>query len=255
MIQAELNGKIAIEEDVLTSTAVGLLSLLPDWYLISFLGRAISFQKQRERFLMHQMQNFTRVKSIEFWKTGFIGGVPDIFVELEDEHHCSSFVLIIEVKHRAGKSGSAIIEDGEIKNKEGDQLNRYWNSLVQHYPKSKKAVVFLTGHRIMPHKDLQDSWEASGRKAQLYWLSWYNLYSFILNLLHEGKHLEGTSEHKILQSLENYLRFKGFVIFSGWPQASAPEDGLEGHLFWYQRTYAWEIEELTDSSMAVFYRN
>lgn len=255
MIHAELNGKITVGEDVLTSTAVGLLSLLPDGYLISFLGRAINFQKQEESFLAHQIQNFTRVKSIEFWKTGFIGGIPDIFVELEDEHDCSSFVIIIEVKHRAGKSGSAIIEEGEIKNKEGDQLNRYWNSLMQHYPNSKKAVIFLTGHSVMPYRDLQDSWEASGRKAQLYWLSWYSLYSFILNLLHEKKHLEGSSEYKILQSLENYLRFKGFVVFSGWPQVSVLEDRLEGHLFWYQRTYAWEIKGIKDSNMAVFYRN
>lgn|GEM_PF-3374632 len=273
MIHAELNGKISVEEDVLTSTAIGLLSLLPDEYLISFLGRAISLQKQEERLLENQIRNFTRLKSIEFWKTGFTGGIPDIFVKLEDEQCCSSFVLIIEVKHHADKSGSAEIEDGEIKNKEDDQLNRYWNSLVQHYPRSKKAMVFLTGHRVMPHEDLQVSWEASGRKAQLYWLSWYSLYSFILDLLHVEKHLKGSSEHKILQLLEVYLRFKGYVMFSGWPQLAVVENWPGAHLFWYhkacalssrlpafyqpayQRTYIGQVVSWIGSDMAVFYRN
>ncbi|AEG14625.1 hypothetical protein Desku_1034 [Desulfofundulus kuznetsovii DSM 6115] len=170
MIYAEIDGKISVEEDVLTSTAIGLLSLLPDEQLISFLGRAISVEK---RLLSNQIRNFTRVKSIDFWKTGFAGGIPDVLVKLENTHCGSSCVLVIEVKHRADKSGSAYIEDGVIRNKEVDQLNRYWNGLVEQYPKAEKAVVFLTGHRVMPREDLWISWKASGGKAQIYWLSWY----------------------------------------------------------------------------------
>jgi len=251
MIFAEINGRVNVEEDILTSSAIGLLSLLPDEEFINFIGLAKTLEG--ELFKDHY-RNYTRITAIKFWSTDFPLGIPDVFIKLESNNTSRSAVLVIEVKHRSGKSGSAEEdEEGMIKNQEVDQLNRYWESLVQLYPQSDKAVVFLTGHRVMPRKDLETSLKASEGKANLFWLSWYNLYAFVFETLSSGKYPVESTEYKILQLLESYLQFKGYMPFSGWPQPLVPTNG-NYCLPEYQRVYLWEVENIDTYCLSGYQR-
>lgn len=234
MIYAEIAGRLGFEEDILTSTAVGLLSLLPDEEFIHFIGSARSINGE---CLEKHIGACTRVGAIEFWKTSFPYGIPDVFLRLDGEAGVCA-VIVIEVKHGSGKSGSAEeVEDGVIQNREVDQLYRYWESLAQQYPNCAKAVVFLTHHRILPREDLTTSWKAAGGEAHLFWLGWHSLYDFVAEALRSGKYLARSTEWKILQVLETYLRFKGYARFSGWPQPSTSAILSELPGLWYRRVY------------------
>ncbi|MBC7341111.1 MAG: hypothetical protein H5U02_01425 [Clostridia bacterium] len=238
MIYAEIAGRLGFEEDILTSTAIGLLSLLPDEEFIRFIGRARSIDGE---CLEKHIGTCTRVEAIEFWKTGFLYGIPDVFLRLEGEAGVCA-AIVIEVKHRSGKSGSAEeVEDGVIQNREVDQLYRYWESLAQQYPNCRKAVVFLTGHRILPRKDLETSSRAAGGEARLFWLGWHSVYDFVAEALRSGKYPTRTAECKILQLLETYLRFKGYARFSGWPQPAMSGIVTELRWLWYQRLYTLNL--------------
>lgn len=239
MIHAEMRGRSHVEEDVLTSSAIGLLSLLPDDLFVCFLGTARNLENQ---YLKELLQGFSRVRCVEYWKTDFPTGVPDVLVELEDESGQEHCAIVIEVKHRSGKSGAALeTEDGRVEHTDWDQLARYWKGLVEHYPSSTKAILFLTGHRTFPEEDVRASVKASENKAKLFWASWNDLHSFVSDCLESGSYLHRGSERKILRLLEEYLRFKGYGRFRGWAGLAVVRHGCEPLPVWYARVYGLRL--------------
>lgn len=222
MIHSDLKGKNYVPEDVLTSNCLGLLSLLPDSNFISFLGGAVALEGQRI-----DLSPYERVRKIEFWPWLLEGGVPDVMVELQNKNGSACLVIVIEVKHGAGKSGNADLpevidgtSDGvdnpgrvEIDRFTRDQLAKYWLAANKSFP--HHVLIYLTHHRWLPKDDIAISLCEAGNNARFYWLSWFHLYYWINNQI---KNTENTpiTEKRILEALRDYLSAKGYTCFLGW---------------------------------------
>jgi len=214
MIFAEIRKKYK-SEDILTSNAFGLMTLLPDSTLLSILSQAINNNNKR----LLSLYQYDKIEAIKLWpRTNF--GEPDIKLIISNTKTHEKTVLLIEIKYESGKSGSAYEnEDGQILDKEIDQLAKYWSYLEHHFENLKdKSLIYITASRFFPKYDIEISYKATNNKGNFYWLSWFDLCRIIKEKLDFSKKegLLDSSEHKILILLYRYLRHKNFLTFSGW---------------------------------------
>lgn len=231
MVHADLKGKNYVPEDVLTSNCLGLLRLLPDNNFISFLGTAVALEGQPIDLSLYE-----RMERIEFWPWLPEGGEPDVIVELQNTYGSARLVVVIEVKHGAGKSGGADLPEAMVgvpdnmDNPERvksdrftrDQLAKYWRAASNmHFP--CLALIYLTHHRWLPKDDIAISLREAGSNARFYWLSWFHLYRWITDQI---KNISNTSiaEKRILETLRDYLSAKGYTCFLGWSPLPRPDN-------------------------------
>ncbi len=192
MIEASMRGRTQ-PEDIFTSCTIGLLDLLPPFYLLKFLNGAVSISKNK----LDLCENIS-IKSVIFWPNLQFGS-PDIVITLDD-----NTILILEIKHGAGLHG--------VRN----QLAKYWDGIRSQYPadwKGKIFLIYLTHHPIIPIADLQDA-EKHCSSGKFFWSNWFNLFIFTHEWLQ--KDWPCYSEKKILRSLHRYLKTNGYTCFTGW---------------------------------------
>lgn len=226
MIHSELKGKlpeIRDKEDALTSNVFGLIGLLPSFVLVKILNKAVNTEDKS--FLIDENEI---IKELELWKR-YEYGEPDIFIETNE---C---IGIIEAKYKSPKSGSASEDTNskEIKNKEMDQLAKYWKC-IEKSPK-EKFIIFLTNDSSIPYNDIKISELASESKAKIYWLNWTTVHYELLNLKDKDDKKLNPTERKIIELLIKYLNYKGFVRFMGWTKLNCKSIKLE-------RIYKGEIK-------------
>lgn len=250
MIEADIRRKLG-SEDIVTSCCIGLLNLLPDYYLLSFLQKAVNLCG-----CSLNIDPKLSIKTLDFWPS-FPSGYPDVVLVLEDDT-----ILIIEVKHGAGKHGSDFstqnsidyIEndislssennseqiDGEDK-KTRDQLAKYWCDARRKYPSTKVSLIYLTHHRSIPKNDLIESEKSAKLQcggSDLYWLNWFTLYFCIANdwLLNS---VPSHSEKKIFQLLHQYLTSKNYVCFLGWDLLPKAVPVLQPYKKFYNHNHSY----------------
>lgn len=225
MIYADLQGKTHVPEDVLTSNCIELMSLLPDKNLIDFFSLSIDAHNKEIN-----LSEYTLIDSLEFWPWLNHGGEPDILCSLKNNEANKRIILIIEVKHGAGKSGhddnDSAESDADISS---DQLAKYWQAAINQY-EDEVVVIYLTHHRHFPKQDIVDSIKSSRGKAIIYWISWFHLYRFVVDKLAVYKN-SGT-ETRILKKLKCYLYEKGYIKFEMWTSPIPLE-----HMRIYSRRY------------------
>jgi hypothetical protein len=202
MIYADICGKNKVPEDVFTSNCLGLLGLLPDFYLLDFFAKSTNLRGE----LLTIPVELVKLK-LDFWPYLPTGDIPDALLTIEiAEPTPSTFRLIIEVKHGAPKSG---IDDN-------DQLAKYWNAANKLWP-GCCVIVYLTHHRTIPKVEIEYSKGRASDEAKIYWLSWFDLYLWVcrqISINSQRPH----SEKRILDALRYYLIKNDYRTFRGWNQ-------------------------------------
>lgn len=239
MIEAELHGKSHVAEDRLTSTCLGLLRLLPDSYLLEFLGKAVTLENQ-----LLAACSFDLVEKIKFWPYLRNAGEPDAAIRLRRNGDPNPLTLIVEAKHGAGKSGfeptaeeiesanaSARTENVSEILRPRDQLAKYLRAGKREY--QQVGLIYLTHHRSMPREDIDESVKVAGGAGIIYWLSWFDLYTFTVDRLESGRLLEFSAQ-KILEDIRRYLEFQGYARFRRW---ISPPAAVSANLPRYGRSY------------------
>jgi hypothetical protein len=226
MIEADLQGKLHVPEDVLTSNCFGLMRLLPDSYLAEFLGLATSISGE---FI--PLSGFTEILSFKFWPWLPTGGIPDAIAMMVSPEHMNTVAVIIEIKHGSGKSGfsEGPFENAEIdrtqENPEqqeshktvGDQLARYWLAAERFFRdcSDPPILIYLTHHCSYLKEDVEESLKRAGTRCRIVWLNWFQLYGWVARKLEKSPYIP-LAESRILQKLQGYLKAKGYASFLGW---------------------------------------
>jgi len=153
-------------EDLLTSTAFGLLRYLPHAQgVIALLRRSRrvnlecgeldvdSDDARNEEWI--GLNTAVRCE-FEFWPWLGKHGQPDLLLRLFDESDSCVHIMAIEVKLDATKSGFAGENDCKSADDEPDpdQLIKYWQGINAFSPKVLKTVIYLTSHSIPPIDEL-----------------------------------------------------------------------------------------------------
>lgn len=200
MIHADLHGKIGVPEDVLTSSCLGLLHLLPDENLIEVLSLA----QHRNGYKITLPGVCYVSEEIEFWPRLRDGGEPDAIATIVSDATSRPIKIVIEVKHGSGKSGG-----------DQDQLVKYYNAAIRQHMSSEILLIYLTHHRAMPVWDLDASLSHLPGNAEIYWLSWCSVAEWAAKKLKDNKFT--LTERRIVELLYNYLVCKGYQRFEKWP--------------------------------------
>lgn len=263
MIEADIRGKLG-SEDKFTSCCIGLLEFLPDYYLLSFLQKSVNICG-----CSLNLDTSLSIKTLDFWPS-FSSGYPDVVVALED-----NTILIIEIKHGAGKHGSdstkqdssnsdlvtkidenlkngtlsSIENNGEQTDEEDkktrDQLAKYWCDARRKYPSARVSLIYLTHHRSIPKDDLMESEKSAKLQyggGDFYWLNWFTLYYIARDWsLAAGP---SYSEKKIIESLLCYLTNKKYVCFLGWNGLPTDISLFPSYKKFY-KIYNWIATDLT----------
>ncbi|MDX2152094.1 MAG: hypothetical protein SFV54_15255 [Bryobacteraceae bacterium] len=209
MIEAQLRGKLAQladSEDLLTSSAFGLLKFSPlRPVLAEFLSRATRYGDGREALgtvLSPSGLLDCEAAQIRFWERHGEFGEPDLLLVGID------WAMVVEVKLGAEVSGD-------------DQLRRYHALLVDRFPRAaQRHVVYLTMDLSEP---ALSSEVTRGIERNLWWLSWYEL----AGVLEHGSHNRGT--HELARDLRRLLDYHGLLPFQG---ISAQDVPVAVPLFW-----------------------
>lgn len=211
MIHADLHSKNHIPEDVLTSNCLGLLGLLADSDRLDFFKAARNARQE----LLNLPDMPTSEAKLEFWPYLQGGGIPDAILTVTVPE-ALAFKVIIEVKNGAPQSG--------------DQLANYWKAASRLFP-NRFAVVYLTGHRVFPKPEVDESDGRAGPGAQIYWVGWVDLFVWARKqLMTSGARTP--CELRILRMLDMYLSEKGYRVFVGWNPV-APIPMAEPYGRWY----------------------
>lgn len=225
MIEADLQGKLHVPEDIVTSSCLGLMRLLPDTFLTEFLGLATSTTGE---FI--PLSGFNEISSFIFWPWLPAGGIPDAMAVLRNAEQCRSVPVILEIKHGAGKSGFSeeAIETAEVDATKdiseqlaspdivGDQLARYWLAAERIFRdcSDPPLLIYLTHHRSYPKEDVEISLKRAGSGCRIFWLNWFQLYAWVARKIESSPDIY-LAERRILQKLMEYLKAKGYACFLG----------------------------------------
>jgi len=203
MIEAAVRGKMAVSEDVLTSTVLGMLSYLPakDGFL-PWLRRVRCFPAGSAAMKV-PADGEVRVY---FWPATLGHGIPDALLIIRDPSGKAICVIVVEAKFGSPKSqgkadndddddqadAEAEAEEAELKRRIKDQLARYWSALADdafkiQLPRGsavQKMVLFLTEHPSPPFVAIEESLAASGDPAiRLGWVSWRDVWAALHDAL------------------------------------------------------------------------
>ncbi len=224
MIFAELRGKLGSDcsraheraEDLLTSTAFGLLRYLPPSDgLLAVLRKARPVCINDGTASVRPDPNWLEVGSlaeidVEFWPywPGF--GEPDLLLTLRDHAGSPAALVLIEAKLHSPKSSRASKGD-ELADEvlaDPDQLVRYWQGLQElpGFPATPRRLVYLTKHGAAPVGELAESVRRAPQ-MRLAWLSWCDVWSV-------ADSLAGTSLPAA--DLAELLAYKGLKNFTGF---------------------------------------
>jgi hypothetical protein len=238
MPHAELHGKISSSgsnlsenmEDLLTSDVFGRLRYLsPDLGLVPLLQTAVSFETGRSGIAVPgNVLGF----SVDFWPR-FCRSEPDVVIRLDTTG--GPMVVMVECKYRSGKSGEDVPEDIPAPQESADQLVREFQDLKGLAANGASALIYITGHRIMPREDLERSARSAGEegglfRATTYWVGWHMIWD-LFRREQGAPHPAGL----ILKDLEDLLYHKGFRPFQGWPDTPAVLPPVAAGL-WYRRS-------------------
>lgn len=190
-----------MQEDVFTSNCLGLLGLLPDFYLLDFFAKSTN---SRGELLIIPVDPINL--DLDFWPYLPTGGIPDAILTIKFEDPTPSIKLIIEVKHGAPKSGGVY----------NDQLARYWDAANKLWP-GCCVIIYLTHHRTIPKAEIKYSESRASDEVKIYWLSWFDLYLWVCRQLSVDSQ-RPHSEKRILDALCYYLFKNGYRTFIGWNQ-------------------------------------
>ena len=224
MVMAELGGKISRSganisdrsEDLLTSDVFGALRYLPpDEGLIRILCAAKRFSDGK----CFEFGEGEGLRETLFWNR-LKESEPDVILVFEKS------VVFIEVKYLSGKSGHFSEELDAITNLEAassDQLYREFVDLHNYKGEfERRFLIYLSAHRRMPVEDIRagsraisvlDAKLAPRYEMHTFWLSWYAVYTTLLQLMADQK-----DPHRllVLSDIKNLLFKKGFRYFQGY---------------------------------------
>ena len=224
MVMAELCGKISRSgsnisdrsEDLLTSDVFGALRYLPpNEGLIPILCAAKNFSDVE----CLEFGEGEVLKEMLFWNR-LTKSEPDVIVVFEKA------IVFIEVKYLSSKSGHYSEELESTTNLEAassDQLYREFIDLHNFKGKfERRFLIYLSAHRKKPEEDLRAGSRAiSVLDAKLvplfemntFWLSWYDVYTTVLQLITDQKN---PYLIQVLLDIKNLLFKKGFRYFQGY---------------------------------------
>lgn len=234
MIQAILSGKspdYENREDILTSTVFGLLKYLkPDMALIPFIESAIIYRENSTTTLLEQLnsegielKSYHKVEYI-FWTRNQNYGEPDLILIFSDHvDGLEDFLLVIEAKHKSGKSGTG----------EYDQLLRYFEAInydienftdpsVSGFRGKKGYIIYLT--EAEAYSDIMASIKLIQSKhneitGNIFHLRWHQLYK----ILEKPDPGFTQYEREIINDLIQYMDKVGLRDYKGIP---LPDESL-----------------------------
>jgi hypothetical protein len=220
MIFADLHGKISSvtrlherAEDVLTSTAFGLLRYLPEKDgLLPLLQLARRVRLAGDDVLVDHdpswlpFQRWSRC-DLDFWPKFGDYGEPDLRLQMFDASGSVDALILIEAKYMSPKSGQAGADEPfDPAVPDPDQLVRYWQALSRAAPqRATKAIIYLTAHAAPPTDELEQSLRRQP-EAQLGWLSWRDVWRVASAACHA----------KPMGDLATLLGHKGLKPFTGF---------------------------------------
>ncbi len=227
MIFAEIHGKLGDgysrasdrSEDLLTSTAFGLLRYLPPGRgLIQLLRRARVVTQAADDIYIEQSPTWLRLDDnadieVEFWPSLGESGQPDLRLTLTGTQNQRE-VILIEVKLHSGKSqlvrDDDLVDDKELEEDGGvdlpidpDQLIRYYRA-QEHGTDGRVSLIYLTAHTVPPREDLLASLRPGMRLA---WLSWTDVWA----VAHDAR-----DQSLAAADLSDLLHHKGLSTFDGF---------------------------------------
>ncbi len=237
MIEAVVRRKLGScerSEDLLTSTAFGLLRYLPhDYGVIALLRQTRHAYLEGEKLVVESddarneqwlgIQTAVRCE-FEFWPWWGPHGQPDLLLSLFDESDRLVHLAAVEVKLDAHKGGSAGENDSEPvgDERDADQLAKYWQGLNAIFPaveRDRKTVVYLTSHVIPPVDELAGSLGCES-DMRLGLLSWRQLLRVMERLCRSSLNLFPTEDLAPPQ-----VSSRG----SGTPPQASRVSGIPGH--------------------------
>lgn len=231
MIFAELEGKLGARneraeerrEDLLTSTAFGLLRYLPlDRGLGALLRRARVVSVAEDGIACEPVNDWLRLERpmrLEFWPRFAHGKEPDLRLTFDATSSADAEVVLIEVKLYSGKSSvSGDDDDLEIVDDPDETAPVFDSDQLVGYLQRQKAemlsggrasIVYLTAHRVPPRDELQASLRPGMRLA---WLSWTDVWRVAQ---------AAREEYLPAADLADLLRHKGLSEFCGFASGDA----------------------------------
>ncbi len=231
MIEAEIQGKVAPTEDILTSSIFGILKYkFMRGVLLEFLGRARRYS-ENDKILKNELIKHHALKETAtflFWKRfDKYHSIPDLIIK--DDNN----VLLIEIKCDAELSGE-------------DQLEKYCELLHNEYKEDQKYLIYLTLDICCPELPGQPSNTLKGK--EFYWLSWYDLYDILRNNKANNGIIDEVSGD-IIRLLENrsVMIFKGFGSYNSTPLKN-------GIIFWKQAAIFFSQYEKHITKTPIFWR-
>ena len=241
MIEAVLHGKLSSKqenmEDVLTSNVFGMLQYVaPDAGVIPFLSRAKTMDGNAPLAYIKDLPAANISVSYRFWPR-WSHCEPDVVLDISIADRLS-YLIVIEAKHRSGKSSEA--DDVELR--PNDQLAREWLDLSEEADRllARPLLVFLTADICCPKSEIQDSIDeyshkrsADARTPLNCWLSWRELPGLFGRL----PHLTPLRDIARMAEKLNLTFFQGF------------EDLSPFHIDWtfdaYDPVWTFEVEQFT----------
>lgn len=156
---------------------------------------------------------------------------PDLIIILRIESN-EQLVVVVECKHRSGKSGMKIPEEQEVDNyisTPQDQLVKELLAANENYPESKVVLLYLTGHTILPENDIDKSVESikdfDGMDEaffydNVYWIGWKDIW----NILSEQRKTlsKNQAASVVIEDLTKLLDYYGYRYYQGIPKPLDP---------------------------------
>ena len=190
MLQALLNGKLEISEDILTSIVFGLLRYVqPQQGILQYLGLAENEDGKKPLKCLSSLSEVPQESiKYQFWprwkEPNCYGCEPDVVIKLEIPDK-QDLLVLIEAKYLSGKSSEA----DESYEKPNDQLAKEWDNLIVRAEASNRSpvLIYLTAHHVHPYQDINDSISEflekrpESARPDIYWLSWRHLYKVCKN--------------------------------------------------------------------------
>jgi len=208
MLMALLKGKLSQMEDILTSSAFGVMKYLePERVLIPFPAKASLPDGGKPLASIHVAAQPT----YEFWpwltEPGCNDCESDLLIRITSSDE-RKFLILVEVKYLSGKSSR--VRDG--KNSD-DQLTRQWENLrsLASNESREPVLIYLTSDFCCPVAEIEISQRELARhnheKASILWLSWRHLWALIRK-----------ERHVMLRDLASVLKHLDLTIFSGFSE-------------------------------------
>jgi hypothetical protein len=225
MIFAEMKGKLGSNlgranerlEDLLTSSAIGLLRYFPiEWGLVALLRHARPCLWDGKKLIVERPGKWLDVSgvlgaTVEFWPSFGEFGEPDLLIQLTGQDDLIQHNILIEAKYFSPKS--SVAEDDAIELSEDkpdpDQLVKYWQGLVRRQENRSCSLIYLTSQGSPPVHELSESLRRCPQ-MRLAWLSWSDVWSIAQN--------QAKRDEKFLPAvdLQAFLEHKGLGSFDGF---------------------------------------